>query len=88
MEQGEIKSWNETEKIDRIWRAHVQRHVATPHGTSQNADKSVNAKTTPCVYYNKGSCIQKQSHEVFLQTHMLELWGERCQGLSSYSGGL
>ena len=26
MEQGEIKSWSETEKIERVRRAHVQRH--------------------------------------------------------------
>ena len=28
MEQGEIRSWSETEKIDRVRRAHAQRHVS------------------------------------------------------------
>ena len=63
MEQGEVKNWNEMEKIDKIWRAHAQRHATTFHGTSQNLDKETAAKTTPCVYFNKGSCAQKQSHE-------------------------
>ena len=64
MEQGEIKSWAETEKIDRVRRAHAQRHVATTHSTSRNIEKTHgNGKTVPCVYFNKGSCLQKQSHE-------------------------
>ena len=52
MEQGEIKSWLETEKIDRVCRAHAQRHSSSSSG-----------KVTTCVYYNKGSCAQKQTHE-------------------------
>ena len=63
MEQGEIKSWNENEKINRIRRAHAQWHVAITHGTSWNADRVATSKSTHCVYYNKGSCAQKQSHE-------------------------
>ena len=50
-------------KIDRIRRAHAQRHTTTGHGTSQNSDKSNNNKSTPCLYYNKGSFSQKQSHK-------------------------
>ena len=62
MEQGEIKSWAEMEKIDRVRRAHAQRHVATTPGTSRNIEKThINGKTVPCVYFNKGSCLQKQS---------------------------
>ena len=30
MEQGEIASWAETEKIDRIQRANAQRHTSGP----------------------------------------------------------
>ena len=63
MEQGEISSWNDTEKIDRLRRAHAQRHVATSNGISRNSDKANSTKTTPCIYYNKSSCGQKQSHE-------------------------
>ena len=63
MEQGKISSWNDTEKINRICRAHTQWHVATSHASSQNPDKATTAKTTPCLYYNNGSCGQKKSHE-------------------------
>ena len=64
MEQGEIKSWAETEKIDHVRRAHAERHVATTHGTSRNIEETHgNGKIVPCVYFNKGSCLQKKSHE-------------------------
>ena len=54
MEQGEISSWLETEKIDRVRRAHAQRH-STGQGSAQRAqDKHSSAKTATCVYYNKG----------------------------------
>ena len=59
IEQGEVQSWNEMEKLDKIRRAHAQRHVTTSHGSSRNPDKASNAKTTPCIYFNKGSCAQK-----------------------------
>ena len=61
MEQGEIKSW--TEKINRVRRAHAQRHGTVPNGNSQNHEKNGHAKVTPCVFYNKDSCMQKHSHE-------------------------
>ena len=64
MEQGETKSWAGTEKIDRVRRAHAYRHVANFHSNSRNVEKvHSNGKTVPCVYFNKGSCMQKQSHE-------------------------
>ena len=63
MEQGEIGSWSDTEKIDRVRRAHAQRHVGT-HNASARSDKSQSTgKSTPCVYYNKGTCVQKATHE-------------------------
>ena len=64
MEQGEIKSWAETEKIDRVRRAHAQRHLPASDGSSRNGEKTHGSgKMVPCVYFNKGSCMQKQSHE-------------------------
>ena len=64
MEQGEITSWAETEKIDRVRRAHAQRHTSASYGGSRNVEKTHGSgKTAPCLYYNKGSCMQKQSHE-------------------------
>ena len=51
MEQWEIKSWLETEKIDRVCRAHAQRHSASQSSSQRTQDKHSSAKTTPCVYY-------------------------------------
>ena len=62
MEQGEIKSWAETE--NRVRRAHAQRHISASHGSSGHGEKTHGSgKTVPCVYFNKVSCMQKQSHE-------------------------
>ena len=63
MEQGEIGSWLETEKIDRVRRAHAQRHSTGQGSTQRGQDKHSSAKTATCVYYNKGVCSQKQTHE-------------------------
>ena len=51
-------------QIDCITGAHAQPQVMNTHGTSRNVEKDhVNQKTVPCVYFYKGSCLQKQSHE-------------------------
>ena len=63
MEQGEIKSWSETGKIDRVRLAHAQRHNISQNNFQKGQDKQVAGKTTTCVYYNKGVCSQKQTHE-------------------------
>ena len=55
MKQGEIKP-GVKQKNDRIRRAHAQQHITTDHNTSRNLDKSNNTKSTPCLYYYKGSC--------------------------------
>ena len=51
MEQGEVISWSEVEKID--------------HNQGQKlSDKSQNTvKTFPCVYFNKNVCLHKSSNE-------------------------
>ena len=63
MEQGEIKSWSETEKIDRVRRVHAQRHSTAQNNAHKGQDKSSSGKVTTCVFYNKGSCAHKQTHE-------------------------
>ena len=65
MEQGEVKSLSEVEKIDRIRRAHAQRHVASSNVQSQKpSDKGQNGgKTLPCMFYNRNTCLHKNSHE-------------------------
>ena len=60
MEQGEIAGWEETEKIDRVRRAHAQRHVVAQGSTHKAQDKGSNGgRVFPCVYFNKGACLQK-----------------------------
>ena len=70
MEQGEIASWAETEKIDRIRRANAQRH--TPASLSNTGGQTFkkqgqtyqkHAKSMPCVYFNDNSCIFTKHHE-------------------------
>ena len=63
MEQGEIGSWLETKQIDRVRRAHAQRHNAGQSSTQRALNKHPSAKTATCIYYNKGVCSQKQTHE-------------------------
>ena len=66
MEQGEVKDWSEVEKIDRIRRAHAQRHVTANVGSNpKNQDRAhfAPAKFTPCIYYNRNACSQTKTHE-------------------------
>ena len=63
MEQGKIKSWSETEKIVRVRRAHAQRHTTALNNAQKGQDKSSSSKVTTCVFYNKGTCAHKQTHE-------------------------
>ena len=64
MEQGDVKNYMQVEKIDRIRRANAQRQVV---GSSSN--QSVRSqvqkpiKSTPCLYFSKGSCTQTKNHE-------------------------
>ena len=64
MEQGEISSWSETDRIDRVRHASAQRHTngyqsSAPYQKSKKFQGQTQAKVTkhmPCVYYNDGSC--------------------------------
>ena len=69
MEQGEVTSWSETDKIDRIRRANAQRHVV-PTQTNSGSQKfrknqvpQKSIKSMPCVYYNDNSCNFNKNHE-------------------------
>ena len=68
MEQGEVVSYQETDKIDRIRRANAQRHIPQSQYSVQslnNARKNANkiTKSMPCQYFNQGSCVHQKSHE-------------------------
>ena len=58
MVQGEIKSWLETEKIDRVCQAHALRHCISQSSFQRTQDKDSSAKTT-----TKGVSSQNQVHE-------------------------
>ena len=65
MEQDEITSYNEVEKIDRVRRANAQRHTY-PTSNTQNSKKIPPpkfGKTMPCIFYNQGTCNQPRTHE-------------------------
>ena len=55
IEQGEVKSWAEVEKIDCIRTAHAQRHVNTntAQGQKHSEKGQSSGKTLPCVYFSK-----------------------------------
>ena len=61
MEEGRL-TWQDTDKIDRIRRAHAQK---VHHGASGSNSKRNNGKDspTPCRYFQKGTCSQKVDHE-------------------------
>ena len=69
MKQGEVTSWSDTEKIDRIRRANAQRHVVPTQASnsSQKFRKNQSGQKTsnsmPCVYYNDNSCNFQKHHE-------------------------
>ena len=70
MEQGEISSWAETEKIDHIRGANAQRHTSGPptHTGGQKFKKQgqifqKSAKSMPCVYFNVNSCTFTKHHQ-------------------------
>ena len=56
--------WAETEKIDRVRRAHAERHSVDQNSTQRAQNKGSNGdKAFPCVYFNKGACLQRETHE-------------------------
>ena len=68
MEQWEVKSYSDVLAIDRIRRANAQKHVNLSQvNSSQNLaytkkfGKTI--KFMPCTYFNRGTCVQKKSHE-------------------------
>ena len=67
MEQGNV-SWSETQKIDRIRRAHAQRH----NTARQNQKPTYGSKPWFCKQYQSGNCAHKKDHEMNgrLQKHV------------------
>ena len=69
LEQGEVISWSETDKIGRIRRANAQRHFVPTQSNSglqkfqKNQIPQKSVKSMPCVYYNDNSCNFNKNHE-------------------------
>ena len=69
MEEGKI-AWKDTNKIDRVRRAHAQK-VQSGHTSNANVKKSVkNKNPIPCRFYQKGTCGQTQDHENGSQSYL------------------
>ena len=64
MEQGEIKDFIDTEKIDRVRCAHAQRHTFDDPYVNKNSSNHTHSKSRVCQYYNAGICSQQNSHEM------------------------
>ena len=94
MEQGEIASWSETDKIDWIRRAIAQRHVCGSLNNtggqklkkqSQTSQKGINSM--PCVYFNNNTCTFNKYHErkgVFYR-HICSSWFTQDGKVSTHS---
>ena len=64
MEQGEVKNYCDTDKLDRIRRANAQRHVTTSSTEGQNSQKkSKSNRIVTCSYFNQGICMHQRSHD-------------------------
>ena len=64
MEHGEISDYTQTDLVDRVRRAHAQRHITpTASNSTQNFKKSKITKFMPCNFYNQGSCNYSTTHE-------------------------
>ena len=67
IEQGEIASYQEIDKIDMVRRANAQSHMTVTQNNVLNlADKKFASKTTKsmnCQSYNQGSCVHSKSHD-------------------------
>ena len=46
-------------KIDRVRRAHAQRHTTALNNAQKAQDKSSFGKVATCVFYNKGTCAHE-----------------------------
>ena len=61
MEQGSLH-WEDLDRIDRIRRAHAQKHVSSRSGWSKTLDHS-NRKPWCCKRYQIGTCSHPRDHE-------------------------
>ena len=91
----EIGGSSEVEKIDRVRRAHAQRHgnpQAVHNVKTFDKNQKFPAKFTPCVYFNKNACSQNKNHEnksIFIDIFVLAVgnWMEKHMPILSWTAG-
>ena len=69
MEQGEIQNYAQVDKLDRVRRAHAQRHVPAFANTASSTSKKPANKSIPCQYFNQGTCNQSGLHDYKSMTY-------------------
>ena len=63
IEQGEVTGWSDVKKIDRIRRAHAQRHISqqgTQNAKNQDKSQNISKKVVPGVYYKKNLVCKRR----------------------------
>ena len=64
MEQGEIASYSQVEKIDWIRRAYAERHIhPSNYSQSNNKNYQKSQKVMTCQYFNQGTCSHSKTHD-------------------------
>ena len=62
MERGAV-SWQETSKIDRVRRAHAQKHSQNSKPWTRNFDSNGGKKPWFCKAFQTGVCTSSRDHE-------------------------
>ena len=78
MERGAV-TWDDTARIDRVRRAHAQKHVQNVKNYGKNGEVG-SKRPWFCKMYQLGSCLFAKDHESngkAAQTHMCKLFGKR-----------
>ena len=90
MEQGEVKGYTETDKLDRIRQANAQRHVVTSPSEAHNSQKKVKTKVITCSYSNQGTCMYQKSHDTrcHIQAYFFILLPTNRQNIHTFGAKL
>ena len=64
MERGSLQ-WEDTDRLDRIWRAHAQKHIPVNKPNWARGEK----KTMVLQNYQTNVCVHKKDHEVNSRLH-------------------
>ena len=64
-----VLTWEDTERIDRIRRAHAQKHFGQSKQQNWGKTAENQKKHWFCKYYQQGTCSQNRDHDVNGRTH-------------------